>query len=57
MLGEEIVKRPGWEVITALKNDRLYIVNEDLLYKPGPRIVDGLEILAKIIHPELFEQS
>ena len=53
--GEEIAKRPGWEVITAIKNDRIYIVNEDLLYKPGPRIVDGLENLAKIIHPELFE--
>ncbi|MEM2210441.1 MAG: cobalamin-binding protein [Nitrososphaerales archaeon] len=51
---DEIVKRSGWNVISAVKNGKIYEINEDLVIRPGPRIVEGLEILAKIIHPELF---
>jgi len=36
-------------------NNRIYEIDTDLVGRPGPRIVDGLEQLAKIIHPELFE--
>jgi iron complex transport system substrate-binding protein len=52
---EEIAKRPGWNTIDAVKNDDIYEVDESILIRPGPRIVEGLETLAKIIHPELFE--
>lgn len=51
---EEIAKRPGWNIIDAVKNGRIYEVDENILIRPGPRIVEGLETLAKIIHPELF---
>ena len=44
-----------WKNIPAVKNDRIHIVDSDLLDHPSPRIVDGLEALAKIIHPEFFE--
>jgi iron complex transport system substrate-binding protein len=50
----EIKKRVGWNSIEAIKNDRIYEIDEDIVYRPGPRIVDGLEQLARIIHPELF---
>ncbi|MEM2896093.1 MAG: cobalamin-binding protein [Candidatus Bathyarchaeia archaeon] len=50
----EIKARPGWNSIEAVKNDRIHEIDESLVYRPGPRIVDGLEELAKIIHPELF---
>jgi len=51
---EEIKSRPGWDQINAVKNNRIYIVDSDIFSRPGPRIVDALEILAKILHPELF---
>ena len=45
----------GWERIPAFKDSRIYAVNASAYFsRPGPRIVDGLEILAHIIHPELF---
>ncbi|MDO9528542.1 MAG: cobalamin-binding protein [Syntrophales bacterium] len=40
-----------WKNIPAVKNNRIYILNTDLTDHPSPRIVDGLEELAKIIHP------
>ncbi|RLE51354.1 MAG: cobalamin-binding protein [Candidatus Methanomethylicota archaeon] len=51
---EQVKSRPGWDAINAVKNNRIYFVDEDLLVRPGPRLIDGLEELAKIIHPELF---
>jgi len=52
----EMVKdRPGWSVITAVKNGAIYPIDDILISRPGPRIIDGLEALVRIIHPELFE--
>lgn len=42
-----------WKQITAVKNGRIHILDSDLLDRPSPRLVDGLEVLAKAIHPEL----
>ena len=47
--------RPGWGVISAVKNDRVYGIDGDIVSRRGPRIVDGLEEVARCIHPELFE--
>ncbi|MFQ6000723.1 MAG: ABC transporter substrate-binding protein [Anaerolineae bacterium] len=52
---EAVAGRPGWEVITAVKNGAVYPIDGDIISRPGPRIVDGLEELARIIHPELFK--
>ncbi len=54
---EAIRARPGWEEISAVKNDRVYAVDPDLLNRPGPRLVEGLEKLAELIHPEIFPQG
>jgi iron complex transport system substrate-binding protein len=43
-----------WTTISAVKHRRLYQVPSDLLNRPGPRIVQGLEQLMRIIHPEVF---
>jgi iron complex transport system substrate-binding protein len=46
---------PDWDKIPAYKNSRIYAVNASAYFsRPGPRVVDGLELLAHIIHPELF---
>ena len=52
---EMVKERPGWSVITAVKNGAIYPIDDILVSRPGPRIIDGLEALARIIHPELFE--
>ena len=52
----EVLKgHPAWREITAVKQDRIYIIDGDLVDRPGPRIVQGLEKIAEIIHPELFK--
>lgn len=51
---ETIRFREGWEDVYAVKNNRIFVMDDSYLNRPGPRIVEGLEMLAKIIHPELF---
>lgn len=45
----------NYDQLTAVKEDRVFEVNPDLLERQGPRIVDGIETMAKILHPDLFE--
>ena len=52
---ESIAQRPGWENLSAVKNGNVVPFNDDLASRPGPRLVDALEELAKILRPELFE--
>ncbi len=52
---ESVAARPGWEQIDAVKNGRVLAFNDDLVSRPGPRMVQGLEELAKILHPEVFK--
>ena len=41
--------------MTAVEDDRVVVVTEDLVItRPGPRIIDGLEALARAIHPDAF---
>jgi iron complex transport system substrate-binding protein len=42
-----------WDQIPAVKQGRIYLLDSDLLDRPSPRLVDGLEALAVAIHPEL----
>jgi len=53
---ESIAQRPGWENISAVKNGKVEPFNDDLVSRPGPRLVDALEELAKLLRPELFQQ-
>lgn len=39
----------------AVRDNRVYKINDDLLSRPGPRLVDGLEQLARVLHPEAFK--
>jgi iron complex transport system substrate-binding protein len=52
---ESVAERPGWDVITAVINNALYPIDPNMMSVPGPRLVDGLEETARILHPELFE--
>ncbi len=52
---ETVAQRQGWETMTAVDDGRVVVVSEDVVItRPGPRIVDGLEALARAIHPDAF---
>ena len=51
---DQVKARPGWEAISAVQNDRLCTIDADIVSRSGPRIVDALETLAELVHPELF---
>ena len=52
---ESVAARPGWDGMTAVEDGQVLVVTEDVVItRPGPRIVDGLEALARAIHPEAF---
>ena len=53
---EQVAQRPGWSAIQAVKDNQVYPFNDDLVSRPGPRLVEGLAELAKLLHPELAEQ-
>jgi iron complex transport system substrate-binding protein len=53
---ENVASRPGWDTITAVKNNALYEINADIISRSGPRLVDALEDIAKMVHPEIFGQ-
>ena len=48
---EAVVARPGWNVMTAVKTGEIRGVNDLIVTRPGPRLVDGLRELALAIHP------
>lgn len=50
-----LLNQPGFATLKAVKNNRLYITDGNQYFnRPGPRIVDSVEILAEIIFPKLF---
>lgn len=52
---ESVPDRPGWGGITAVVEGRIHPVDGDIMSRPGPRIVDGIEALAALFYPDLFE--
>ena len=44
-----------WKEISAVSDTRIYVIDADLILRPSPRIVEGLEEIAKAMHPEAFK--
>lgn len=51
----KVSARPGWETLAAVQNGQIFPFDDNLVSRPGPRLVDGLEALAKLLHPDLFK--
>ena len=48
-------RRPGWQNLRAVKDQRLFPADGNPFFnRPGPRLVESLEILAEVIRPELI---
>jgi iron complex transport system substrate-binding protein len=54
---QRILDRPGWQDTPAIHNRRVAVFAEDLFGRPGPRLAEGLERLARLLHPELQENQ
>lgn len=51
-----VAKRPGYDGLAAVKSGRVVILDDNLVSRPGPRIVEGLEQIAAGLHPDAFGQ-
>lgn len=49
---ETVRSRPGWANLKAVRDGRIYGVDADLFSRPGPRIVDALDELARLLYPD-----
>lgn len=52
---ESLAARPGWGTLSAVKQNHVLPFDDNTVSRPGPRLVDALEVLAKILHPDLFK--
>ena len=52
----ELARLPGWESLPAVRSTQVYAVDASAYFsRPGPRLVDGVELLARILHPEAWD--
>jgi iron complex transport system substrate-binding protein len=51
---DAVKARPAWDTTNAVKNDRLYQIDSNLIELATPRVADAIEQLAEFFHPELF---
>lgn len=51
---ESVVARAGWSGLSAVQNNFIFPFDDNLVSRPGPRLIEGLELLAKLLHPEAF---
>lgn len=53
-IASDFAKRADWNNTYAVSHDKIYTMDDNLISRYGPRLVDGLEQLAAIVHPDLF---
>jgi iron complex transport system substrate-binding protein len=50
-----LTTRPDWSTLKAVRNQRVYLTDGNQYFnRPGPRLVESLEILAEVLHPQTF---
>jgi len=50
-----LTQKPGWSSLQAVRNGRVFVLDSPAFYsRSGPRLVDGLEVMGFLLHPELF---
>jgi iron complex transport system substrate-binding protein len=53
----QVLKRPDWAHLTALRRKKVSVIHDSLLNRPGPRLIDGCETLAALLHPETLKEQ
>lgn len=54
---DDVKARPGWNMMDAVKNNRIYIIDEDIFNEPGCKIADQVRAVAASLYPELFNST
>ncbi len=54
---DEVKARPGWSTIDAIMNDRLFVIEQDLLSEPGIRVAEQVQVVAACLYPQLFNST
>jgi iron complex transport system substrate-binding protein len=52
---DKVAQRPGWASIAAVANKRIYLIDGDISSRSGPRVADGVELIAQSLYPDLFK--
>lgn len=52
---DRLTSRPGWSELTAVKNEEVYVADSNYFTRPSTTLVDGIELLASLFHPHLFQ--
>ena len=53
---KQIKKNPIWKSLKSFKDENFFVVDGNQFFnRPGPRLIESVEIFAEIIHPELFD--
>jgi iron complex transport system substrate-binding protein len=50
----DLTKRSGFSALTAVQQNHVYVIEDSIIARPGPRLAQGLQALAKMIHPEAY---
>jgi iron complex transport system substrate-binding protein len=54
----QLSQYPGWEDLPAVRQGRVYAVDANSYFaRPGPRVFEGVELLAHLLHPDLYQWS
>jgi iron complex transport system substrate-binding protein len=53
----QVEATPGWNTISAVQNNRVYVINGDLFSEPGPRVADQVYAVAACLYPQLFKST
>ena len=51
-----LAHRDGWYDLPAVRSGEVYLIDHVYFSRPGPRVVQGLEIMAQLTHPEVFSE-
>ena len=49
-----LAAQPGWSVLPAVRTGEVYLIDHVYFSRPGPRVIQGLEIFAQLTHPDIF---
>ncbi len=54
---EQVMARPGWAQTTAVKTGRVVVADPNITNRAGPRVVEGLEFVARTLHPDRMREG
>ena len=54
---EEIKNEPGFSIIKAIKNNQIYLIDENIISRPVPRLYEGIVTVGRILYPDIFTEE